>query len=155
MWFPTYILQTSAEALSLAHMSLKIQISFSPMDPWQQPKWRLKLWKGGKEKLKVRRNYCLLLTTGPHGHPTARTNHLTFHILVSPALGSMPLCRVATYAVRTEEFLHLRRLGQVKLNPYPCPYIVKQPSVCFLVYLFFFSRKKKEKKNKQDPNKKK
>lgn len=100
----------------------------------------------------MRRNYCLL-TTGPHGHPTARTNHLHFYILVSPALGSMPLCRVATYAVRTEEFLHLRRLGQVNLNPYlGAPILSSNPRSVFS-FIFFFQEKEREKKNKQNPNK--
>lgn len=108
-------------------------------------------WKGGKKKLKVRR-HSTVLTTGPHGHPTARIKHLTFHILLSPALRSTPLCRVATYAVQTQEFLHLRRLGQVRLTPFlGAPILSTNPQSVFSFIFIFFSRKKKEKKKQASP----
>lgn len=104
-------------------------------------------WKGGKKKLKVRR-HSTVLTTGPHGHPTARIKHLTFHILLSPALRSTPLCRVATYAVQTQEFLHLRRLGQVRLTPFlGAPILSTNPrSVFSFIFIFIFQEKERKKK---------
>ncbi|KAM1142752.1 hypothetical protein FF1_031768 [Malus domestica] len=126
MWFPINIVQKSADACSFPCMYVLQNLNF--------------FFSNGSVETFFRADN----RTAWSSNSTHKTPHFPYFGLARPPVHA--LVPGATYAVRTEEFLHLRRLGQVRLNPFlGAPIWSTNPRSVFS-FIFFFQDKERKKK---------